>query len=183
MVKNLAEAVMNPARQRIVQYLARRESGTVSEMAAALTDIPKPSIYRHLRILTEAQLIQVIGERNVRGATKRTYALRQRGADEYDNAELGAIFQGALMALATAFSGYFAREDVDPVRDMLSIASCALQLTDAEYMGLLTDISKLYAPLMENKAGDGRKLRCLTFVSSPTDEWEACKAENGGETK
>ena len=45
---DIVEIVMNPARQRIFQYLLVNETGTVKEMRKALPDIPSASLYRHV---------------------------------------------------------------------------------------------------------------------------------------
>lgn len=50
----LAEIVMNPVRQRIFQYLLLHETGTVKEIRKALPDVPGASLYRHMKLLTEA---------------------------------------------------------------------------------------------------------------------------------
>lgn len=45
----LAESVMNPARQRIFQYFLLHETGTVKEIRKALPDIPSARLYRHIK--------------------------------------------------------------------------------------------------------------------------------------
>ena len=49
----LAEIVMNPARQRIFQYFLLHETGTDKEIRKALPDIPSASLYRHIKILAD----------------------------------------------------------------------------------------------------------------------------------
>ena len=50
---NVIEVVMNPVRQRIIQFLMIHEKGTVKEMKNNLSDVPTPSLYRHVKILAE----------------------------------------------------------------------------------------------------------------------------------
>ena len=169
MAKSMAEALMNPARLRIGQYLAMHPGGTVSEIAAGLPDIPKPSVYRHMRVLLESGAIEVLGERTVRGTVERRYGLKRHEAAEYTREELGAMFQSSLMELCAAFARYFAGENPDPMRDRLGISSCFMRLSDEEYARLMTDISRLYAPYLENQTEEGRRLRRVTVISSPAD--------------
>ena len=61
-IVNPAEVVMNPVRQRIMQFLMVHEKGTVKEMKNQLKDIPTPSLYRHIKILVDHSII-VGGER------------------------------------------------------------------------------------------------------------------------
>ena len=51
MSRDFADVIMNPVRQRIAQYLILHRTGTVSEIAAALSDVPRPSLYRHMNVL------------------------------------------------------------------------------------------------------------------------------------
>lgn len=52
----LAEIVMNPARQRIFQYFLLHETGTDKEIRKALPDIPIASLYRHIKCCGQAFL-------------------------------------------------------------------------------------------------------------------------------
>ena len=62
----IAEIVMNPVRQRIIQYFLIHETGTVKEVRKALPDIPSASLYRHMKILTDKSMITVVGENRIR---------------------------------------------------------------------------------------------------------------------
>lgn len=42
---DISEVVMNPVRQRIIQFLMINGKGTVKEMKSRLNDIPTPSMY------------------------------------------------------------------------------------------------------------------------------------------
>ena len=57
---DIVEIVMNPARQRIFQYLLVNETGTVKEMRKALPDIPSASLYRHVKILLDNGILTVV---------------------------------------------------------------------------------------------------------------------------
>lgn len=74
--------LMHPVRLRLVQRLALLGTATVQELAAALPDIPRASLYRHLRTLTELGYLTVVEETRVRGTVERTYALTDNPADE-----------------------------------------------------------------------------------------------------
>ena len=66
-------AVINhPARMRIFQALNGVELST-NQLAQYLSDIPKPSIYRHLQLLLEAGVIGVARVRHVNGIEERFY--------------------------------------------------------------------------------------------------------------
>lgn len=73
----LAEIVMNLARQRIFQYFLLHETGTVKEIRKALPDIPIASLYRHIKILADSSILMVVGENRIRGTVESVYQLNE----------------------------------------------------------------------------------------------------------
>ena len=73
----LAEIVMNPARQRIFQYFLLHGTGTVKEIRKALPDIPIASLYRHIKILADSSILMVVGENRIRGTVESGYQLNE----------------------------------------------------------------------------------------------------------
>ena len=73
----LAEIVMNPARQRISQYFLLHETGTDKEIRKALPDIPIASLYRHIKILADSSILMVVGENRIRGTVESVYQLNE----------------------------------------------------------------------------------------------------------
>ena len=106
------EIVMNPVRQRILQYLLVRETGTVKEIRAALPDIPSASLYRHMKLLTEAGILSVVGENRIRGTVESIYRLN-KSALEIDDAD-GCAVQAALLGICASFAKYFSGDSPDP---------------------------------------------------------------------
>src|ERR1041384_326730 len=70
-----ASLITHPIRARLVLALMGREL-TTQQMAALLPDIPRTSLYRHIRGLAEAGVFVVVGETSVRGTVEKTYAVR-----------------------------------------------------------------------------------------------------------
>ena len=170
MKKNLMEVIMNPTRQRIVQYLMMHGQGSTGEMLKELTDIPPASLYRHVKLLFEAGLIEVEKEERIRGAVEKTYRLAQQTGGEMKNQDIGAMFQTGLISLMTDFQKYFAQEGSDPVKDMLSFSTSTVMMTDGEFLDFLMKLSAISGEAIQNKPGDGRKPRRLTLISSPSEE-------------
>ncbi len=170
-IKSFTDVMMNPVRQRIIQYFILHEKGTVGEIQKELSDVPVASLYRHMKKLYDAGCIQVVEEKSVRGATEKTYSLIQNPLQkEPDSQDISALFYTSLLSLQASFLRYFANEDADPQRDMMALQTSTLLLTDEEYMELLQQIGTVIAKNIDNKPTEGRKMRRLTFVSSPNEE-------------
>lgn len=70
------DLILHPIRFRILGTLLG-ESLTTQEIAGRLSDVPKSSIYRHLKSLLEGGMIAVDETHPVRGALEKTYRLDQ----------------------------------------------------------------------------------------------------------
>lgn len=167
-MSNFMEVMMNPVRQRITQYLLLHPESTPGDMLKAMPDIPTASLYRHVRVLLEAGLIEVVQEEKVRGAVRRSYRLVQqpKGMEETD---LPKIFRSGMLSLLSTFERYFARPDHDARRDGLGISVSTLMLTDAELIEYLTQINALTMELVSNSAAPGRKPRSICLISAPAE--------------
>ena len=163
----LAEIVMNPVRQRIFQYLLVHETGTVKEIRAALPDIPSASLYRHMKILTEASILLVVGENRIRGTVESIYQLN-KSALEIDDAN-GIAVQTALLGICASFAKYFSGDSPDPRKDMLMMTTCTLTLTDGEFMNFLSEINQIAVKYMDTPVKESSKPRQITLISAPSD--------------
>ncbi len=170
MKRNLIEIIMNPTRQRIIQYLIIHGQGSTGEMLKELQDIPPASLYRHVKLLFDAGMIEVEKEERIRGAVEKTYRLVKNPDTEVNNQDIGAMFQTGLISLMTSFQKYFAQSGNDPVKDMLTFSNSTIMMTDEEFLDFLTRLSTIFGEAIQNKPGNGRKPRRLTLISSPNEE-------------
>ena len=97
----MAEIVMNPVRQRIFQYLLIHETGTVKEIRKVLPVVPGASLYRHMKILTERNILTVVSENRIRGTVESVYQLN-KSALEMEDAD-GTSVQTALLGICASY--------------------------------------------------------------------------------
>ena len=151
---DLAKIVMNPVRIRIAQYLILHEQGTTAQIGEELSDVPKASLYRHMKMLEDAGLIQVVQENKKRGTVEKVYKLNQEnpmGGREPGKEEIAQLIHSSLLSIMGEFQRYLKREDADPQKDMISLG-------------------ELYSSVMNNQPDGKRKPRKLTLISSPVTE-------------
>lgn len=175
MGRDFADVIMNPVRQRIAQYLILHRTGTVNEIATALSDVPRPSLYRHMNVLLEAGCIEVVAQKSVRGAVERTYALVEKPMGDPGPEDIARLMQGMIARLQLSFARYFARPDADPARDGLGLSSSVLMLTDEELRELLGRIGAVYNDYIQNGPGEGRRPRNIFWIIAPEDGEEEGK--------
>ncbi len=151
MVKRRSDLVLHPVRLRIVLASSGRDV-TTADLAADLPDVPQASLYRHIGILADAGILDVVTERPVRGTVERTYRLAAGAAamtaedvetmtpQQHD--EAFAAFVGALMG---AFGRYVHAPGADPSIDGVGYRQVPLWLDDAE----LTDMTEELRAVVE----------------------------------
>ncbi|MCC0629974.1 MULTISPECIES: helix-turn-helix domain-containing protein [unclassified Clostridioides] len=163
---DIAKLILNPARLRILQYIRLHGSVRTSDIVKYLNDIPRATVYHHVKILEENNMIEVIEENRVRGTIEKVYALK-----EYTTSMEGETF----VALSTAFyvglmqemNEYFSRKEQDHKKDNVFFSSALLYMSDSEYKSLLKNIADLLKPYIEQKPKSNLKLRKLSIISSP----------------
>jgi hypothetical protein len=175
-----ADLVLHPVRLRILQAFLGGRHLTTGDLARELPDVAKAGLYRHVSRLASGGVLEVVSERQVRGAVERTYALRQENAwvDAGAFAALGrqghsvafATFAAALMA---AYDRYLDAGGTDPVRDGVSYSMNALWLTDEEHLDFLHDVVKIVAPRAANGPAEGRRRRLAASAFFPLSDFPA----------
>lgn len=169
-----AELVLHPVRLRIVQAFLGTPSLTTGQLRERMPDVPTATLYRHVATLVDGGLLEVVDERQVRGATERTYALRPENAS-MTPAEAGTLpreehrrmFMTFVAGLLGDFDRYLVREDVDFERDLVGYRQAGLNLTDEELLDLVRELGEVLAPRLALPQGPGRRRRIFTTVLIP----------------
>lgn len=167
MGKDYIELLLNPVRQRIAQALISKGRATTGELLEYLNDIPRASLYRHIKVLDDAGIIYVVKEEVKRGALEKTYALSQPDLSNATNESMNQMVQNTFMQLSFRFSDYFSKEGINPEKDMVTVGGATILMTDEEYAHFLQDYAKLLENALKNKPKEGRKARQVTFLSLP----------------
>ena len=167
MKKDYMEACMNATRQRILQVIMTKKEATSAEIGLELSDIPRASLYRHIKVLLEAEIIVVVKEAFKRGSMEKTYAIAPQCPYENTNESYSSLVQTALMGLQGEFCRYFSGDNPDPQRDLLTVGSASLVMSDDEMMEFLTAYGELLKKYMQNRPNERRKVRKVTLVVSP----------------
>ena len=169
MKKDYMEACMNSTRQRIIQVIMINKEATSAEIGEELQDIPRASLYRHIKVLLDAGIITVVKEEVKRGSVEKTYAIAPQMPYGDTNEEYNSLIQSALMGLQGEFHRYFNGENPDPQRDLLTVGSASLMMSDEEMMEFIREYGDLIQRYMTNKPSEGRKVRKVTLVISPNE--------------
>lgn len=91
---NTSKLLLHPARLRILQYIRLHGNISTTELLAVLRDIPRATVYHHVKLLEENGMIEVTAEKRIRGSVEKTYGIK---------GERLPIQKDSLSALSTTF--------------------------------------------------------------------------------
>ena len=172
-----ADLLLHPVRLRVVKAFLGERALTTGQLVTELADVPPGSLYRHVALLTRAGVLQVVGERRVRGTIERTYMLRlaaasvgAKEAEAMTVEEHAQAFRVFVAGLLADFDRYLARGKPDFARDGAGYSGGAMWLTDQEYADFLRDLSALVQPRFANAPGKGRHRRMIYSIFLPGSE-------------
>ncbi len=168
-----SDVLLHPVRFRIVLAIAGEEL-TTAELAQRMPDVAAATLYRQVAILVGAGLLEVVGERRVRGGTERTYRL-VTGAAHVGSEEAAAMtrdehYEGFLTfvgALVEAFGRYLDHPESDPSRDGVGYRQAALWLSDDELQRLADELNLVLEPHLANRPSPARTRRTLSTILIP----------------
>ncbi|MBK8906285.1 MAG: helix-turn-helix domain-containing protein [Anaerolineaceae bacterium] len=174
------ELIIHPVRFQILRAIGT-ETLTTQEIADRLPDTPKSSIYRHLKLLLEHDLIVLADTRLVNGIQEKTYRLDQParlGPEEMNELSVDdhiRFFTTYALTLVQDFADYVTKNaPVDMLADRTGYTEISFYANTAELDEFQVAINTAVMKLLANQPGNGRSRRKLAVVSQPLPE--------GGET-
>ena len=168
------ELLIHPARLRVVYALAGGRALTSAELQARIPNVPKATLYRHIALLAEHGILEVVGERRVRGAVERTFRLcEDRTRVSLDDASRMSVddhrrgFSASMAALLAEFNAYLDTPDAAPVRDAVGYRHFTLWLTDEEKREAIADMQALLVERARQSPAPGRRAHLLSTIFFP----------------
>lgn len=164
----LMKILSNPVRMQIMQYLQTHREATTKQISEAITDIPAPTLYRHINTLLKEEILLVKEERKVRGSLERLLAINVEKMTETVNSGISETAYQFLMELFMKFQKYGSKTDADPQKDRLSLRRCVFTLTDESFDNFMHEIGAVINKYQVAEING--KLRSVSFISAPIEE-------------
>ncbi len=174
-----ADLLLHPVRLRVVQVLLGDRTLTTGELHAELPDVPAATLYRHVAVLADAGLLEVVAERRVRGSTERTYRLVTAAASVGPEEAAGMTPEQHRRAFGTFVAALLADFDrwidgaaddpdgPDAARDGVGYRMTGLWLDDEEFTALVEEVRRVLASRLGHRPGPGRRRRLVGTVLLP----------------
>jgi DNA-binding transcriptional ArsR family regulator len=169
-----SDLILHPVRIRIVTELAGRQF-TPRQLAELLPDVPQATLYRHINLLTEGGVLEVVTEQQVNGATERSYSLAQDQGrltpDELcnlsaeDHQRYFTIFAASLI---DSFAAFIQHTDLNTLgADGMSYNRAVIYLNDAEREQFRQDVIALIGKMLANTPTSDRQRYTLASIVIP----------------
>lgn len=171
------DLLFHPVRMRIVHVMSGYDTRTTSDLCDRLPDVPKTTLYRHVGILADAGMLEVVDEQRVHGAVERHYRLR-RDRTRIDDAAAQTMttedhrraFAAAMATLLGEFNTYLDRPGADPFVDLVGYRQGVFWLTREELAEIIGAVQALLADRWTNPPAPGRRPYLISPVFFPTQE-------------
>jgi DNA-binding transcriptional ArsR family regulator len=165
------ELIIHPVRIKIVRALLYSPQ-TTQELAEQLPDVPTSSLYRHLRLLLEGELIGVAETRLVQGIQEKVYELVQM--PRLSREELAVIsseehlryFTTFMAILLQGFDDYLSAGP-DFHDDIIGYNEVAVWATPEDFATFTNKLNAALLPFLGQKKGEGRKQYQLATIVYP----------------
>ncbi|MEU5884795.1 helix-turn-helix domain-containing protein [Spirillospora sp. NPDC047279] len=181
------DLLLHPVRLRVVHALSGGRTLTTGRLCDLLPDVSKATLYRHVGLLADGGVLEVVGEQRVRGAVERSYRLhRGRAVIDAETAAAATpddhrrAFAAAMATLLGEFNAYLARDHADPAADAVGYRQHAVWLSPEELADLLQDLRAVIAPRLARNPAPGRTRHLLSPILFPAEETNAQEAETEG---
>lgn len=170
---NKADLILHPARARIIQALAQNQL-TIQELSEQIEELPKSSIYRHMRALLKGGIVRVAGSRPVKGTPENFYQLAQpphldqRDVEGFSPAENQRYFAMFVASQLQEFASYVQSGlHINFEKDFSGYSQALFWANAEELEQLMRGLQALIAPLAANLPGEDRHQHKIAFITHP----------------
>jgi len=168
------ELLLHPVRLRIVHALSGGHTRTTAQLCARMPDVSQATVYRQVGTLAGAGILEVEGERRVRGFVERSYRLRrERAAVDADRVKAASLddhrraFATAMAVLLAEYNSYLDSPAADPYADLVGYRQHAVWLTPEERLALIGELRTAIVPVLGNEPAPGRTQHLLSPILFP----------------
>lgn len=171
MKESKVDVILHPVRMRIIQTLINGRKLTVQQISGKLPDISQATLYRHLKLLLNAKVIEVVEEYPVRGAIEKVYALPNQ-AESISVEEISKwspdqhmdSFMKFMTTVLADFERYVHQESFDLLKDGAGYRQVTFYATDEEYKVFNETYRNALLKLIGNEEGGQRRKRTMTNI-------------------
>lgn len=179
-MRNKAEVLMHPVRMKILQALmhGKEEGLSTLEMISIIKDVPQATLYRHIQILMDENIIKIVKERKVRSVTEKFYALNE-GAEKLSQEDWTHLtikqklnyVSNYQLALLSQYQNYLnLLDEEERLADLATFSFIDLTLTTDQFMSFENELNDLiikYYNMADSSKETETKTIAINIIPKP----------------
>ncbi|MED3802073.1 helix-turn-helix domain-containing protein [Lysinibacillus xylanilyticus] len=179
-MRNKAEVLMHPVRMKILQALMhdKEEGLSTLEMISIIKDVPQATLYRHIQILMDEDIIKIVKERKVRSVTEKFYALNE-GAEKLSQEDWTQLtikqklnyVSNYQLALLSQYQNYLnSLDEEERLADLATFSFIDLTLTTNQFMSFESELNDLiikYYNMADSSKETETKTIAINIIPKP----------------
>jgi DNA-binding transcriptional ArsR family regulator len=176
MKNNLLDLIVHPIRLRIITAMSN-DRVTAKDLAEALPDIAQTTLYRHINVLVEGGLLEVVEEIPQRGTVERVLGFKTMpsltpehlsGLSKEQIQETFSLILFTLLNEALNALNHFPEgEEIDLLGSGFQFSECQLNLSNEEYQQMNQKILEIMLSAGKNPPSADRKRRIFSYMFIP----------------
>ncbi len=162
--------LLHPIRSRLFALLHRGPT-TVDDLVRLMPDVPTGSLYRHLNLLVQSDLVVVTGKQGVRGPTAWIFSIgpekgffTQEERSEVGPSEMAQLITSVSEAVTQAGYAWTAHPKFDLDVPGSSVVVSALDLTQEQFETIRQAVKETWTTGMENATSETAKQNTKKWV-------------------
>lgn len=176
-----ADLLLHPVRIRIIQQLLLDKPLTIAQLVEILGDVPQATLYRHMNLLLEANLVEVVETKKVKGTEERKFSIKKDNlqipvsevetTSREDHIRHFSVFHSSLLQLATSYLADKTPEQYK--KDGFSYGYLPLHLSDEEFQEFIQSINQVIEKVIHNQPTSSRTTRIFASMFIPQDSQDS----------
>ena len=176
MPKTKLDLMVHPIRLRIITAISA-DRVTAKDLAKALPDILQTTLYRHINVLVDGGLLQIVDEIPQRGTVERVLSFKTppsleqedlKGLSKEEYLEIFTVIVSTMLNEAINYiNGVPEGEEIDLLAAGFDFNKIQLNLSDDEFNSLKRSIFELMMAAAKNKPSSDRKRRTFSYLFIP----------------
>ncbi len=178
MTKEEVDLILHPLRYRLLQTLQGKQL-TTQQIAEEMHGYPVSSIYRHLKTLLDAGLVQIVETRKVKGVDEKVYTSGERLTvtedefSQYSRDDHQRYFASFLSYLLRRFSDYVSEDiDLDMLADQTGFTEMMFYATQADLDQLGATLNQELIRLSAQEKTPQRQRQLFSVITFPVERKE-----------
>jgi DNA-binding transcriptional ArsR family regulator len=176
MPKTKLDLMVHPIRLRIITAISA-DRVTAKDLAKALPDIPQTTLYRHINVLVDGGLLQIVDEIPQRGTVERVLSFKNppsleqedlKGLTKEEYLDVFTVIVSTMLTEAISYINCVPEgEEIDLITAGFDFNKIQLNLSDEEFNSLQRSLFDLMMAAAKNKPSNDRKRRTFSYLFIP----------------